>query len=368
MTCQTSGGEILGIPGKIPDDGRIYLHNQRLGKVVVKRPNLVDCGFLYWLFLSSTFNSDLATSASGTKILHTSPARIEAFQFALPPLAEQRAIAHILSTLDDKIELNRRMNVTLEEMARALFKSWFVNFDPVRAKVEGGSSSLRESIADFFPDSFEESTTGEIPTGWALTPFAATVEIMSGGTPQTSFVDYWNGEIPWFSVVDAPKESDVWVIETQKKITQAGVDNSSARILPVGTTIISARGTVGRVAMVGVPMAMNQSCYGLRGVSGNRGTFTYFSTRQLVSLLQQHAHGSVFSTITRETFMGVEVPSPPKSLVETFEETVEPIVQRIRTALFESRALAAMRDALLPKLISRKLRIEDAEHIVGRSL
>jgi len=142
MTCQTPGGEILGIPGRIPGDGECYLHNQRLGKFVNKQPEVLDDGYAYNLFQSSHFNQFLASSASGTKILHTSPERILQYSFELPTLAQQKAIAHILGTLDDKIELNRKTNETLEAMAKALFKSWFVEFDPVRAKAEGRPTGL----------------------------------------------------------------------------------------------------------------------------------------------------------------------------------------------------------------------------------
>mgnify|MGYP001792679573 CR=1 FL=1 len=108
MTCQTAGGEILGIPARVPNDGRVYLHNQRLGLVRNKSTDF-DADYLYWLFLSRGFKQHLVASATGTKILHTAPSRIESFEFNLTPLPEQRAIAHILGTLDDKIELNRRM-------------------------------------------------------------------------------------------------------------------------------------------------------------------------------------------------------------------------------------------------------------------
>jgi type I restriction enzyme S subunit len=277
---------------------------------------------------------------------------------------DQRAIAHILGTLDDKIELNRRMNETLEAMARALFKSWFVDFDPVRAKAEGRDTGLPKHLADLFPDSFEESELGEVPRGWGVARFADTIEIVGGGTPKTSVAEYWDGDIPWFSVVDAPTDSEVWVVDTEKKVTRAGVENSSTRVLPVGTTIISARGTVGRIALVGVPMAMNQSCYGLRGRSGAHGFYNYFSTRVLVARLQQHAHGSVFDTITRDTLAGVSVVEPPAKLIDEFEKRVCPTLERIRTGLLESRALAAIRDTLLPKLISGELRVKDAERFI----
>ncbi len=169
-------------------------------------------------------------------------------------------------------------------------------------------------------------------------------------------------------VVDAPSGSDVWVIDTDKKITREGVENSSARILPVGTTIISARGTVGRIALVGVPMAMNQSCYGLRGKAGTQGFFNYFGTSQLVSILQQRAHGSVFDTITRDTLAGVAVAVPPTEIADVFEASVGAALHRIRACLLESRTLAALRDTLLPKLISGELRVKDAERVVEEAL
>jgi type I restriction enzyme S subunit len=281
-------------------------------------------------------------------------------------VGEQRAIAHILGMLDDKIELNRRMNVTLEAMARALFKSWFVDFDPVRAKAKGRDPGLPKPLADLFPDRLVDSELGEIPEGWEVTQFVDTIEIVGGGTPKTSVKEYWDGDIPWFSVVDAPTGSEVWVVDTEKKVTRAGIENSSTRVLPVGTTIISARGTVGRIALVGVPMAMNQSCYGLRSRTGAQGFFTYFSTRELVARLQQHAHGSVFDTITRDTLARVSVVVPSAELIDEFEKRVGPSIKRIRAALLDTRTLAALRDVLLPKLISGELRIHDAEHVAAR--
>jgi type I restriction enzyme S subunit len=267
----------------------------------------------------------------------------------------------MLGDLDDKIELNRRRNETLEAMARALFQSWFIDFDPVRAKAEGRDLGLPQHLADLFPDSFEDSELGEIPRGWEVKSFADTVDILGGGTPKTSVAEYWDGDIPWFSVVDAPVGSEVWAIDTEKKVTQSGVENSSTQVLPVGTTIISARGTVGRVALVGTPMAMNQSCYGLRGPAGSHGFFNYFSTRDLVGRLQQHAHGSVFDTITRDTLAGISVVEPPSSLAEQFELCVGPSLDRILISLREARTLASLRNTLLPKLISGELRVPEAE-------
>ncbi|MFO0894786.1 MAG: restriction endonuclease subunit S [Phycisphaerales bacterium] len=337
------------------------------GRCLRVRPNTekIDASYLSYFFGLPAFREHIRAIAVGATMPSLNTAILSDVLVPHPPgIPEQRAIAHILGTLDDKIELNRRMNETLEAMARALFKSWFVDFDPVRAKAEGRDPGLPKHLADLFPDSFVDSELGEIPRGWGVARFTDTIEILGGGTPRTSVAEYWGGDIPWFSVVDAPTDSEVWVLDTEKKVTHAGVENSSTRVLPVRTTIISARGTVGRVALVGAPMAMNQSCYGLKGLAGTQGFFNYYSTRELVVRLQQHAHGSVFDTITRDTLAGVFVVVPPSGLVVHFEKGVAPGLGRIRAGLLEASSLAALRDTLLPKLISGELRVKDAERLL----
>jgi len=321
--------------------------------------------FLYYFFNSTAGLHCLDTIRRQVAVAGITGSDLARLEVSVPPLPEQRAIAYILGTLDDKIELNRRTNETLEAMARALFKSWFVDFDPVRAKAEGRDPGLPKHIADLFPDSFEDSELGKIPKRWEVKPFVSTVEIIGGGTPKTSVAEYWNGDVPWFAVVDTPSGSDVWVVDTSKKITQEGVENSSTQILSVGTTIITARGTVGKIALVGIPMTMNQSCYGLRGKIGGKGLFNYFVTREMITLLQQRTHGSVFETITRDTLSGVEIVIPPQTIIDTFETHVDPFLQHIRSNLLLSRTLASQRDTLLPKLISGERRVKDAEKSIG---
>ncbi len=281
----------------------------------------------------------------------------------IPPKADREAITHILGTLDDKIELNRRMNATLEAMARALFQSWFVDFDPVRAKLDGREpAALDPATADLFPDSFQESSLGPIPHGWEVCALSEKIQLLSGGTPKTSEPTYWDGDIPWYSVKDAPSETDVWVIQTEKQITKQGIENSAAQILPEGTTIISARGTVGKLALVGTPMAMNQSCYGVRGVKGYADYFTYFSLRQATADLQQRTHGTVFDTITRQTFDTLDCIFPPAPLTQAFDRTVAPLLAQIRAKLHQSRTLASLRDTLLPKLLSGELSVAQIQN------
>jgi type I restriction enzyme S subunit len=178
----------------------------------------------------------------------------------MPPKREREAIVKALSALDDKIELKRRMNRTLEELAAALFRSWFVDFDPVVANAAGRAPAyLRPELAALFPTTFQDSALGSIPHGWRVGGISDISTITGGGTPKTSVAEYWNGDISWFSVMDTPATGQVFVLETEKTITQRGLDESSTQLLPEGTTIITARGTVGNLALVGKSRSATRS-------------------------------------------------------------------------------------------------------------
>ena len=342
-----------------------YMLNQRVGILRPKEGISVDlrcCSYFLSSDVYQNFFISVATSSGGQANL--SPAQILSEEIKLPTMGEQREISGLLGALDDRITLLRETNATLEAIAQALFKSWFVDFDPVRAKMEGRTpEGMDEATAALFPDSFEETELGLVPRGWGWRTFRETIDIIGGGTPKTSNPDFWGGTIPWFSVVDAPAPSDVFVIDTEKHITRAGLNGSSTKLLPTGTTIISARGTVGRLALTGCLMAMNQSCYGLRGKAGDH-YFTFFSTTRLVQQLQQKAHGSVFDTITQETFSGVNLGYPNAEVIAAFDSAVEPLMLRIRENLAQAQTLSTIRDTLLPRLISGQIRLPEAQTLI----
>ena len=256
------------------------------------------------------------------------------------------------------------MSATLEEMARALYRSWFVDFDPVHARALGQSPAhLNPATAAIFPDSFGPDG---LPKGWQSSTFGRSVEIISGGTPKTSVADYWGGDIPWYSVVDAPDLGAVFVLDTEKTITAAGFDGSAAKIVEKGTTIISARGTVGKLAMAAGPMVFNQSCYGLRGSRPGMSEFVYFATLRAVELLQSLSHGSVFSTITRKTFDGLELVQSSEQVMSAFADRAGLYLNKILVAQQENITLAALRNTLLPRLMSGELHIQDAEKLAEK--
>ena len=300
---------------------------------------------------------ELLAQATGSTFPNVSASQLAGIPYPGLNKDEQCAIAHILGTLDDKIELNRRTSQTLEEMARAIFQDWFVDFGPVRAKLDGREPYLPLDLWSLFPNRLVDSQLGEIPEGWEAGVLDDAIEILSGGTPKTSVLDYWDGDIPWYTAKDAPPLSDIFVLTTERSITWTGVDNSATKVLPAGTTIITARGTVGRLACLGIPMAMNQTCYGIRGSEVYPDYFTYWTVRNTVNGLQVRAHGTIFDTITRETFKIADTVLPPAEVARGFESVVDPHMKRILGNLNESRDLAAQRDALLPKLVSGGLQM-----------
>ena len=302
----------------------------------------------------------LRSNAVGAVMPNLNTSIISKLCVPMPPMAVQVAVGQFTAHLDDRIHNLRQTNATLEAIAQALFKSWFVDFDPVRAKAEGREpEGMDAAIAALFPSEFEDSELGLIPKGWSVGASDDLLEILGGGTPKTSVAEYWDGDIPWFSVVDAPASGQVFTMDTAKKVTALGLQNCSAKLLPEMTTIISARGTVGKVAMAGVPMAMNQSCYALRPKVEGGESFVHFSTLRFVEQLQRIAHGAVFDTITRESFKRIMTSLPPDEVIEAFGTISDSLLQRIRANGQQAITLTNIRDTLLPRLISGKLRLPE---------
>jgi type I restriction enzyme S subunit len=348
--------------------------------------------FIWYTMRSPSWWGFVQSSKTGSAQAGANAKVLGSYALNLPPLQIQNQIAAILKSLDNKITLNRQLNQTLEQMAQALFKSWFVDFDPVidnalaagnvipedlqdRAErrqlqlAKADHKPLPENIRKLFPSEFElTESLGWVPKGWGEGSLLQSVELVGGGTPKTTVEEFWNGDIPWFSVVDAPNDSDIFVINTEKYVTQEGVDKSSTKILRAGTTIISARGTVGKCALVARPMAMNQSCYGVQGKENFPDEYVYFLIRCRVSDLQQRGHGSVFNTITKDTFESIIAPQPSPEVLEVFSKLVKPKFEKVLSNGHQIIELSQLRDTLLPKLISGELRIPEAQGLVEEVL
>lgn len=325
----------------------------------------------------SSYNTGSAQPSLNRNHLYSIPVSI-------PPLPEQKAIAHILGSLDDKIELNRKMNATLEAMAQALFKSWFVDFDPVidnalragnpipdelapraeiRKKALAGSGepsrtngTANEDAAKDFPSAFQETEElGWIPEGWEAGSILEKAKLLSGGTPKTSISEYWDGDIPWASAKDVSQCGESFLINSARQITETGLAKSSTKIIPEFSTVFVARGaTTGRLTMFGSDMAMNQTCYGLRSYTGMH-FYTYCHSKHFIDSIVNAGHGSIFTTITTKTFEASKVIHADETIISNFEKLAAPIFQKIRSNQLESSTLTKLRDTLLPKLISGEL-------------
>jgi type I restriction enzyme S subunit len=361
MTDLSKQADTLGYPALVPKPQRVrYLHNQRLGKIVIRDPARVDKRFVSYLLRTSDYRHEILASATGTTVKHTSPSRILSFKALIPPPSEQRTIAHILGTLDDKIELNRRMNETLEAMARALFKSWFVDFEPVRAKSDGREPGWPRAVADLFPSSFEESELGDIPSGWRVGRVSDLCgSIYSGGTPSTRNPGYWNGSIPWLS---SGETRDKFITDTERRITQEGVSNSSARLAPAFSTVIASAGqgnTRGQTSLLAIESYINQSVVVLtaaRGTSSPLHLFFDMERRYEEFRRVSDAHSSRGS-LTTKLIAGLPAVLPPIAIIQRFDGVAQAAVVRAIESLRESKTLTDLRGTLLPKLISGEVRV-----------
>ncbi|GAO76126.1 restriction endonuclease subunit S [Meiothermus ruber] len=286
-------------------------------------------------------------------------------------VGEQRAIAHILGTLDDKIELNRRMSETLEAMARALFKSWFVDFDPVRAKMEGrwqrGQSlpGLPAHLYDLFPDRLVDSELGEIPEGWGVKSIGDLAEVVGGSTPKTECAEFWDGGTHhWVTPKDLSGLSMPVLLDTERKITDAGLAQISSGLLPRGTVLLSSRAPIGYLAIAEVPVAVNQGFIAMKPRQGVSNLFLLRWARAAHDEILSHANGSTFLEISKASFRPIRVVTPPTPIMDAFDQFSRPMYGKVVENALESRTLAALRDALLPKLISGEIRVKDAERFL----
>ena len=328
--------------------------NQGFRSLVVK-PEYHHEFLFYWL----TANVDeLERHASGSTFKELSGTSLKKIRIRLPASREeQRAIAHILGTLDDKIELNRRMSETLEAMARALFKSWFVDFDPVRAKAEGRDPGLPKPLADLFPARLVHSELGEIPEGWEVKCVDDEFELTMGQSPPGKTYNETGEGMPFYQ-----GRADFQFRFPKRRV----YCTAPTRHAKAGDTLISVRAPVGDVNVAGEDCAIGRGVAAARHKSGSR-SYTYYFMCGLADVFARfEGEGTVFGSISKKDFHAIPCVAAPEEAVKGFERVCAPIDRRLAISERESRTLAALRDTLLPKLISGELRIEDPGQFIGR--
>ena len=289
------------------------------------------------------------TTSVGSTILRLYNDDIRNTDIIVPPLSEQKKIASVLSALDDKIALNKKMNQKLEAMAKRLYDYWFVQYDfPDKNghpyKTTGG------------PMTYNETLKREIPAGWEVSNICPLMEILPGGTPSKAKPEYWNGDIPFFGPTDYC--GDVFQLSTEEYITENGLNNCASALYPPKTVFITARGSVGKLIVCGKPMAMNQSCYALKPFDLEKYEYLFYLTKQLIEQLKKKGSGSVFKSINtldiEQSFMSIA----PNEIIELYCKKVKSIFERIKSNTVEIAKLTALRDKLLPLLMNGQVEVK----------
>jgi type I restriction enzyme S subunit len=319
----------------------------------------LDTGYLRYLIGSQEFTEHVHTVSTGTAVPHISGRDILAFEFELPEIEVQKQIARTLGALDDKIELNRRMSATLEEMARALYRSWFVDFDPVHARALGQPPAhMDATTAALFPDSFGPDG---LPKGWDMSTIGEVAETVGGATPKTKEPAFWDGPHRWATPRDLSKLGQPVLFETERTLTDAGLAKISSGLSPAGTVLLSSRAPIGYVAIAQNPVAVNQGFIALRETDRISSVEAYFWVQSNMDAILANANGSTFQEISKKNFRPLPCVVAPDPVRSAFRDLAGTWFDRVAGLCAESMNLAALRDALLPRLMSGELRIREAE-------
>jgi len=355
MTCQTSEGEILGVPARVPDDGRLYLHNQRLGKVMVTCPDKVDSNFLYWLFLWREFNRWLFTSSSGTKILHTAPERIQSFEFDLPPLHEQHAIANILGSIEARIELNNQMNKNLVAIGQAIFKHWFIDFEFPNEEGRPYKSSGGEMT-------YQEELGIDVPKEWKVDRLG-NHSIIKGriGWKGLQISEYTH-EGP-FIVGGLQIKNDGVAWEECAHVTEDRYNESPEIMLRETDILMTKDGTIGKLAYItSLPNKATVASH-IHVIRANSDRvspeflYYFFKSSKFQGLVQSRISGSVVPALTQKDITDMQMVLPDSRIASHFESVARDIQGRIAINSYNSLSLSKIRDSLLPRLMSEKIRV-----------
>ncbi len=327
----------LGEVGLLRSDEDVFLGQRTM--LYRADPKKMDQRFLYYSMLGPYVQGQIRGQGSGSTVEHLRVPDAQSFLVSYPPLQQQRKIAAILSAYDDLIANNQRRIALLESMAEKIYREWFV-----RMRFPGYATAKHDK---------------GMPLGWRPSTAAEMVRVQGGGTPNKEISQYWDGEIPFFS----PKDSHegAFCLETEQYITEQGLENCSSRLFPEGTIFITSRGTVGNLVMAADPMAMNQSCYALVPKLDEKPYFVFAGLRCAVAIIKGVANSGVFDNVVMDTFNIIPLIDPGAELRTKYIAVVEPIYKESLALRRANRRLIPMRDALLPRLISGKLKVDQLD-------
>ena len=334
-------GEVCVIP-----DGIECCLGQRM--VLIKPdPKKIGSKYLLYAMLSEFVQGQINQSDKTGSIV--SNLRIPLLkELEIPMIDGAEDVAAVLSALDAKINCNSRINAELEAMAKALFDYWFVQFDFPNVN---GKPYKRSGGAMVYNETLKRN----IPKGWTGSSILAVANLIGGGTPKKKIPEYWGGDIPFFTPTDA--DGAIFKFSTADYITDDGLKGSSTKLFGKHTIFITARGSVGRLVLAGVDMAMNQSCYALRAKPGVSHVFLFFLAKELICHLQVKSSGSVFNSIVSNDIELSDLAIPKDEVIKKYAAIVEPMFEKIGNNTKENQYLVKLRDWLLSMLLNGQVTV-----------
>lgn len=381
----------IGQVAFIPNDSKYqrYVISQRQFYLRCDTSRIIP-EFIAYYFKSPEGQHKLLANANqvGVPSIARPSSYLKTIEVPVPSIEEQQIVVRNIKALDAKIRANRRINQTLEAMAQAIFKSWFVDFDPVKAKIAAiaqGEDPLRAAMraisgktdaeldqmpcehydplaatAALFPDEMEESELGEIPSGWKISTIGEMVEIAGGATPDTKNESYWNPpEHFWTSPKDLSGAQSPVLLTTERKISAAGLSRIGSGLLPKGTLLMSSRAPIGYLAITQIPVAINQGYIAMLPGGKLPPLYLLMWCQQNMEEIKGQANGSTFMEISKKAFRPMPAINPGSIILDRFIESVIPLFGRVVEGVKESSQLAQLRDTLLPKLLSGELSVEN---------
>ena len=337
----------IGLVGKVPE----YLHKANLTENCVKilPSEKLDSNYLFYFLSSRVGQSEILKNTVGAVQPKLPIYGVQNINLILPPIEEQKEIAGVLSSLDDKIELLQEENKTLEATAQVIFKEWFVNFNFPNAEGKPYKSSGGKMI---------DSDLGEIPEGWRVGKLGDSVDIRGGTTPSTKSQDFWNGVISWTSPKDLSNFNSIFLLKTEKTITEKGLSKISSGLLPIGTLLLSSRAPIGYLAITNIELAINQGYIAFLPNKYLLNQFMYLWLKINMDTVIGASNGSTFLEISKSSFRKIEIIVPDQVILNMFQLSVNPIFERILNNTHQIQTLSILRDTLLPKLMSGKVGVK----------
>lgn len=299
--------------------------------------------YLYTVLMQDAFFDYAMSGAKGSKMPRGDKDQIMRYELPTFTPMEEENIGNMLVDIMSKININRQINDNLEAMAKQLYDYWFVQFDFPNEEGKPYKSSGGAMV-------WNEKLKREIPEGWYAENICKIANILSGGTPSKAVDEYWNnGTIPFFGPTDC--NGSVFQIKTADHITQKGLEHCASSLFEEGIVIITARGSIGKLVIVGTPMAMNQSCYALQSKEGEY-EYLYFLTTQLIDCLKAKGSGSVFKSIIASDIEHSTLCIATDNVVSDFCKKVKPMFEKLKANTIEIAELTKQRDGLLPLLMN----------------